>query len=228
MKSIIVVTGGAPPDPRALHRVPRVDHVVCADSGFDHALALGIDVDVLVGDLDSISTAGRTIAESRGVEIVEVSSDKDLTDTELALTLAASRGATSITLLSGGGDRLDHLLGVLAALAHDELSHLDRVEAWIGHDHLVVVRPDRPAAIDLAAGSLVSLLPLAGPVHGVRASGLQWPLDGETLRADRARGVSNRAVDNRPSITIESGVLAVIVPGALDAPEVPHPLGGRP
>ena len=228
MTVAIVVIGGSPPDPRCLQRESRVDHVVCADSGFDHALDLGIAVDLLVGDLDSISERGRKIAESRGVEIVEVSPDKDLTDTELALVTAASRGATRITLVSGGGDRLDHLLGVMAALAHDELGGLERVEAWIGRDRLVVVRPDRPIALDLEPGSLVSLIPLTGPVHGVRTSGLQWPLDGETLRADRARGVSNRAVAHDASVTIESGVLAVIFPGALDSPVRPRPTGDLP
>lgn len=214
----IVITGGHPPDPRSWQRGTRPDHVVCADSGFDHALALGVDVDVLVGDLDSISPAGRAVAEERGVEIVEYHPDKDRTDTELALGLAAERGATTITLLTGGGDRLDHLLGVMAALTHDELAHLDRVDAWIGRDHLVVTRPERPIILDLDPGSLVSLIPLGGSVHGVRTSGLQWPLDGETLRADRARGVSNRAATERVSVEVESGVLVVIVPDLLGQP----------
>lgn len=218
MKFAIVVTGGDPPDPRVVQRLAPADHVVGADSGFDHAIALGLDVDLLVGDLDSISPSGRELAEARGVDIVEVSPDKDLTDTELALTIAVTRGASSITLVTGGGDRLDHLLGVMAALAHDELMHLHRIDAWIGRDHLVVVRPDRPVALDLAPDSLVSLLPMAGAAHGVRASGLRWPLDGETLRADRARGVSNRTVESTVSIAVDSGTLAVIVPGALDLP----------
>jgi thiamine pyrophosphokinase len=225
MSVAIVVTGGSPPDPSVLQHLGRADHVVCADSGFDHALALGIEVDLLVGDLDSVSSAGRAIAESRGVEIVAASPDKDLTDTELALVAAASRGATSITLVSGGGDRLDHLLGIMAALAHDGLVGLERIDAWIGRDRLVVVRPDRPVVLDLDPGALVSLIPLSGPVHGVRTSGLQWPLDGETLRADRARGVSNRSVAGDASVAVESGVLAVIVPGALDFPVRTHQSG---
>lgn len=228
MKFAIVVTGGDPPDPRLVSRLAPADHVIGADSGFDHAVALGLAVDLLVGDLDSISPEGRELAETRGVDVVEVDRDKDLTDTELALSIAATRGATSLTLVTGGGDRLDHLLGVMAALAHGELMHLDHVDAWIGRDHLVVARSDRPVSLDLEPDSLVSLLPLAGAVHGVRASGLRWPLDGETLRADRARGVSNRTVERTVSIAVESGVLAVIVPGALDLPpyrSYSHPSG---
>lgn len=214
----IVVTGGFAPDPRALDRLARVDHVVCADSGFDHALSLGLDVDLLVGDLDSISDAGRAAAEALGVEIVVAAPDKDLTDTELALAAGAARGATSITVLTGGGDRLDHVLGVTAALANDELAHLDLVDAWIGLDHLVIARPRRPVELELDPGSLVSLVPLDGSAHGVRTSGLRWPLHGETLRADRARGVSNEVVGGALSVHLDAGVLAVIVPGRLDRP----------
>jgi thiamine pyrophosphokinase len=222
----IVVIGGSPPDPRTLRHLPRVDQVVCADSGFDHAVALGLDVDLLVGDMDSISPAGRRLAATQGVTVVEVDPDKDLTDTELALVAAASRGATSITLMTGGGDRLDHLLGVVAALTHDELMHLDHLEAWIGCDRLLVARPGRPVMLNLAPGSVVSLLPLAGAAHGVDTSGLQWPLAGDTLRADRARGVSNRTVEGEVSITVGSGALAVIVPGALDHPPFLQAPGG--
>lgn len=214
----IVVTGGFAPDPRALDRLPRIDCVVCADSGFDHARALGLDVDLLVGDLDSISDVGRAAAEALGVEILLAAPDKDLTDTELALAAGATRGATAITVLTGGGDRLDHVLGVMAALASDELADLELVDAWIGLDHLVIARPRRPIDLDLEPGSIVSLVPLDGPAHGVRTSGLRWPLHGETLRADRARGVSNQVVDGPLSVRLDAGVLAVIVPGRLERP----------
>lgn len=219
----IVVTGGSSPDPRLVGRLPLADHVVCADSGFDHAVSLGVPVTVLVGDLDSISPSGRRLAESRGIEIRVAPTDKDLTDTELALTECVTRGARSVTLVSGGGDRLDHLLGIVAALASDHLADLERLDAWIGRDHVSIVRATRPVSLALTPGALVSLLPLDGPVHGVRTSGLRWPLDGDTLLPQRARGVSNEATDGRVDVRIESGVLAVVVPQALDHP---HPIGG--
>ncbi len=215
-KHTIVITGGSSPDPRALDHVGGHDEVVCADSGFDHALSLGLDVDLLVGDLDSISDHGRAEARRRGTSMLVADVDKDLTDTELALSASVARGATVITLLAGGGDRLDHLLGTISALASDTLSHLDHVAAWIAWDHLVVARPDRPVTLELPPGSLVSLLPLDGSARGVHTTGLRWPLHGETLRADRARGVSNEVVAPEMSVRLDDGVLAVIAPGLLD------------
>lgn len=211
-----VVTGGSPPDPRLTSILDRPDLVVCADSGFDHAVSIGLSVDVIVGDLDSISSTGLERARSLGVEVAEARPDKDETDTELALVECIRRGATSIVLLTGGGDRIDHLLGVIAALSDETLDVLERLEAWFGRDHLSVVRPHRPATIDLAIGVTLSLLPLSGPALGVRTSGLEWPLSGDTLDSGRARGVSNRTILPTVSVSLDEGCLAVIAPGLLD------------
>ena len=212
----LVVTGGDPPDPRIVERLEPHHDVVCADSGFDHAVSLGFDVDVLVGDLDSVSSDGLARAESGSTEIHVSPVDKDLTDTEIALHVAASRGATSITLVTGGGGRLDHLLAVTAALANDELANLDDLRAWIGRDHLRVLHPGRPRIIDIDVGRTVSLVPLFGTVFDVRTSGLQWDLSGETLHGNRARGVSNVVVHPTPTIEVGAGVLAVIAPDHID------------
>ena len=50
---VLVITGG--PLPRAIGRLPEADMVIAADRGADNAIALGLTVDLLVGDLDSVS-----------------------------------------------------------------------------------------------------------------------------------------------------------------------------
>ncbi len=228
VRHAVVVTGGDRPDPRVLDHLEPHHDVVCADSGFDHALALGLDVDVLAGDLDSVSLDGRARAESSRIEIHRAHVDKDVTDTEIALGLASERGATSITLVTGGGGRLDHLLGVVAALASDALAHLDDLQAWIGRDHLRVVRPGRTVSIDVEVGRIVSLLPIVGAAIDVRTSGLRWNLDGETLAGDRARGVSNLVAHTSPTVELGSGVLAVVAPDRIEHPPTPIPTGDAP
>lgn len=225
VRHAVVVTGGDRPDPRVLDHLEPHHDVVCADSGFDHALALGLDVHVLAGDLDSVSIDGRLRAESSPIDIHRAHVDKNETDTEIALELAVERGATSITLLTGGGGRLDHLLGVVAALASDALAGLDDLQAWIGRDHLRVVRPGRTVPIDVEVGRIVSLLPIVGPAVDVRTSGLRWNLDGETLLASRARGVSNLVVHDSPTVELGTGVLAVVAPDRIEDPPTSTPAG---
>ena len=52
-ETVVVVAGGDPVDPRHL-RAPTLAaaRVIAADSGIDQALALGLPVDLAIGDFD--------------------------------------------------------------------------------------------------------------------------------------------------------------------------------
>jgi thiamine pyrophosphokinase len=213
-RHVVVVVGGTPPERRVLAQLPARRVVVAADSGYDHAVALGIDVDVLVGDLDSISAAGLAAAERAGVAVERHPTSKDATDTELALLAALGRGATAITVVSGGGDRLDHLLGTLFALALPALHHLD-VEAWVGPAHVVPVHGGRTTEIPARVDETVTLLPVGGDATGIVTEGLAYPLRAETLAAGTSRGVSNVVVRSPVRVTAATGSLLVIRPEAL-------------
>jgi len=200
-----VVTGGEPPDPDLLGELAPPQLVVAADSGADVARGLGVLPDVIVGDFDSVTPAGAAaVAEQRRFPV-----DKDATDLALALAEARDRGAGSITVVGGGGGRLDHLLANVAALADDELSSL-RVDALIGSARLWVVR--RTETIRGTVGGLVTLLAHGGPATGVRTTGLRWALEGETLEPGATRGVSNVFTAPEATVTVRSGVILAIRP----------------
>src|SRR4051812_24037733 len=94
---VVVVSGGPGPlDPLLGAQVvvetgAAADVVVVAvDSGVDHALALSLAVDHVVGDLDSVSPGGLIAAEAAGALVHRHEADKDATDLDLGLELAAS------------------------------------------------------------------------------------------------------------------------------------------
>ena len=58
-------------------------------------------------------------------------------------------------------------------------------------------------------GEVVSLIPLAGEVTGIRTHGLRWPLNGERLQLGDTRGVSNEPVAAEARVSIEQGQLLV-------------------
>ena len=65
-----------------------------------------------------ISEAGRAWAREHAV-VFEHPADKDLTDTELALTVAADARPQRVIVLAGTGTRLDHTVAALGALGSD-------------------------------------------------------------------------------------------------------------
>ena len=212
MSQVVVVIGGGPLSPRALESVEPGAVVVAADSGLDHAVAAGLAPHHLVGDLDSISAAGRMWAYAHEISIDEHPPAKDETDTELALALAATVAADGeVLLLGGAGDRLDHTLATVLALGRDDLAACRSVRAVLGDIELVVVHPGRRTVVAGDVGRTFSVLALHGPCTGVTVRGARWELFDAALAATEGRGVSNEMV-GRVTVEVTSGVLTVVLP----------------
>ena len=206
----VLVIGGEMPRRSVVETLPHDPLVIAVDSGYRHARALGLGVDVLVGDLDSITKDDLEHARANVPILHTAPNDKDQTDTELAIEWALDNGHRTLVILYGGGDRIDHHLGVMHALANPRLVGID-VVAHIGDAKVHVVHG--PTTIDLscAVGTTVGLVPIAGHVEGVTTAGLRWPLNDEQLVAWASRGVSNVTTDERVHVRIQSGVLLVMI-----------------
>jgi thiamine pyrophosphokinase len=187
--------------------------VIAADSGLAHAKTLARDVDVVVGDLDSVDAAMLADAQARGAVVEQHPAEKDATDLELALDAAAARGARRVTVVGGAGGRLDHFLANLLLLAAERFAALE-IDAWVGRAHVTVVR-DR-AELRGSPGSLCTLLPAGGAAHGIRTIGLRYPLDDDVLPPGSTRGVSNVLVGPIATVSVRSGVLLAIQSDALE------------
>jgi len=213
-QAFVVMIGGAAPHPGVMTRLPDDRIVIAADSGLDHARALGLHVDLVVGDLDSVSASGLAAAEAEGVPVERHPSAKDAIDTELALEAALVRGAGRIVVVTGGGDRLDHVLGGLFVLAHPMLRDVV-VEAWVGPAYLRALQGPGRAELEGPAGTYVSLLPIHGTADGVTTAGLRYPLHAESLDAGSSRGVSNEFLGGAACVSVQRGALLVVIPHAL-------------
>lgn len=211
-RAAVIVIGGAPPPHGVVARLPADRYVIAADSGLDHALALGLSVDALIGDLDSVSDAGRRHAEHSGMAIHHYRPDKDATDTELAIELAISMGCDPVIGVTGGGERLDHALGALLAFASPDHARVRMEVHWDAQHVAVVHGPGRLDLGTVAHRAIVSLIPVHGGAVDVSTTGLAYPLDHEALPAGTSRGISNVGVGAPASVSIALGTLLVISP----------------
>ena len=211
--TVVVVGGGGPVRTDARAVVPDGTPVVAADGGVDVALALGLRIDVAVGDFDSVTADGLATAEAGGSRIERHPVDKDATDLALALDVAAAMVDVDGEIVVVGTDagRLDHLLAGVLALASPSLPP---VRAYLGPATLHVVRGPGEVRFDAAPGELVSLVPVGGDAAGVRTDGLAFSLRRETLPVGTTRGVSN-VVEPGGSVVVglDVGCLLVVLPG---------------
>jgi thiamine pyrophosphokinase len=181
--------------------VTPTDYIVCADSGYDHALAMGLAVDLAVGDFDSVRNM-----PPEGIRIT-FPSKKDKTDTEIALDAVRGKGYGEFLFLGCLGDRFDHSLGNVLLL----VSCLKQNErACIVNERNAVYITDSSIEMDIKKGQVVSLLPLAD-CEGVVTHNLEYPLRGDKLPLGTGRGISNVAVGDGAGVSISKGLLMVTV-----------------
>jgi thiamine pyrophosphokinase len=191
--------------------LPAPDRVVCADSGLMLAQRLGLQVDLVVGDMDSVPAAALGAARDAGSEIETHPVAKAATDLALALA-RGGEGLTSgdlLVVLGGAGGRLDHALANVHALADPSLAHV-QLHARLGWADVHVVRD--VAILELPLQATVSLLPSGGAALGITTEGLAYPLTGEDLHPWSTRGVSNIVTGTPVRIGLTDGCLLVVAP----------------
>ena len=211
----VLISGAADPPPGIVALLGSVDFVIAVDGGYDTARALGLAVSRLVGDLDSVSAAGLHHAETAGVPVERHPVEKDATDLYLGIECARTVGADRLTVVSGVGSRVDHLVAELALIASVDLSDV-AVEMWIGRARLAMLRgPVSWTAPAISQGELVTLLAVGGKAEGITTGGLRYPLRNETLSPGETRGVSNVAEGTCVDVVVNRGSLLAIRPDAI-------------
>jgi thiamine pyrophosphokinase len=217
---VLVVADGDPPDLPAIDATwpgwrDGIALVIAADGGARGAVEAGLTVDLVVGDGDSLGPDGLAALDRAGIDVERSPTDKDESDTELAVLAALRRGATAITLVGAFGGRLDHTLANLWLLA---LPALDgrATQLLDGTTRVRLIRapgPDGNAVtfpLPGRPGDIVTLLPLGEPVEGITTRGLRYPLHDEPLHLGPARGLSNVREGMDAAVSVDSGLLLVV------------------
>jgi thiamine pyrophosphokinase len=182
--------------------------VIAADGGSRHASTLGLKIDLIVGDLDSIEAAQRETLRAQGTQFEHFKTEKNETDLELALLRAVEQGAAEIAVVGIVGDRLDMVLANIHLLTLDALNPI-HAELWLGRQTAWLIRPPGEE-FEGSPGDTLSLIPLKGNVIGVTTVGLTYPLQGETLFFGPARGVSNVLEQGVCRVDLEAGILLAV------------------
>ena len=209
MRTVIVANGTIDHPAQARALISSGDLLIAVDGGALHCLALGVKPDVVIGDLDSLPDAHQSDLETSGVDFIVHPRDKDLTDLELALDYAISKGAREILLLGLLGGRLDQTLGNLLLLSRQEWNRARLVVAH-GYDRAYLVRSGEFISIKGQIGDLVSLIPLSPIISGVSIKGLKWPLSSAQIHFGSTLSISNEMVAPTARIEVGNGQLLVV------------------
>jgi thiamine pyrophosphokinase len=203
MRAYIYTGGEIFPDNITEH--PKGDDlVIAADSGWNNAKALGEKPTILLGDFDSLGEKNIP----KGVEVIRVTAEKDLTDTQLAVDLALSKGARDIVIVGGLSGRLDHTLSNVAILEHLEVLQAHCV-ITDGRNRVRFIR-NNSTLIPRGAYRYLSLIAADPVVKGVEIDGVKYPLKKAKLRRTHQYAVSNELTGNCAFIAVKKGGLFIV------------------
>lgn len=209
MLTVVIFNGGEPTVSSLAGEITDDAYLVAADSGLDTALSWGYDVDLVVGDLDSVSAQA---LEATTATIERHPPDKDATDLDLALQAAMRLEPDRVVVLGGQAGRFDHLMGTVLLLTSDRWADVEL--EWVASRARVrVMRAG--ATLHGAVGTLLTLLAVDGPATGITTTGLRWNLVDATLMAGSTLGVSNVFTAPVATVRMASGLLLAIQPDVM-------------
>lgn len=205
MAKAIIFTGGGGPDTLPEELFEDGDYLVAADSGYDCAKALGRTVHYVLGDFDSTEFRDEALLLNHTV----YSSEKDYSDTYLAIEKGLSEVDGGYVLIGGGGYRLDHLMETYALF-----SQFGPPLQWFTKYESNILVQDYRRLEGLQPGSLLSMYPATLDGRAiVSAKELQWPLH-EMALSFSSFSLSNVCIKNYLEVVVQGDPIFVSFPVA--------------
>ena len=209
MKAVVVGSGSLTDLDLLKERCLGADLIVAADGGARYLYDAGIVPHILIGDFDSVPREILSFyKELKCVNITGFPKKKDFTDMELALDIAAEKGANEITILAATGSRLDHSAANILLL-YGLLKK--NIAGCIEDAHNKVYLTEHAIQIKKQENWKVSLLSISSEVSNVTTSGLMYPLHDFNLELGSSRGISNEFTEDTAVIGFEKGLLMVVL-----------------
>lgn len=180
------------------------DYIIAADGGQNRAREFGLQPDCVIGDFDST-----TLDEDFDCIYITYPAEKDLTDTEAALTHALEKGCRNVILLGGMGGRLDHTMGNIGLL-DKYYSSFDHMEFIDGKNRMELLKDSGRSLERNSRYKYFGLVSLNAEASGIDIRGAKYELTGASLERASTLGVSNEFEEDTVEIRVQDGTLLIV------------------
>ena len=179
--------------------------VIVLDSAIERVLALGIKVDVLLGDFDRGFDPDYYKEKQYPIKIV-YAPNQDKTDLEKAFDYLIEKGHQAANVIWATGRRADHTITNLTNI----VAYRNQLKVVILDDHSKVFLLPSKFEKWYTANTILSLIPI-GKVTGISTQNLFYSLTNEDLTIGYRTGSSNHVnTDGIVSITHTEGDLLLM------------------
>jgi thiamine pyrophosphokinase len=207
---ILIITGGQVDEAFLKERVEQEAYsmIIAADHGLLAADRLKLTLDYIVGDFDSVPEQVLAGYRETSTPIKTFPTEKDKTDTQIAIELALMHNPSELHLIGATGSRLDHTLANLHLLL---LPLQLKVDACIlDKNNKIYLRQESFTLLKSRQyGDYISFLPFTGNVNGLTLIGFKYPLNHITLSAGSSLAISNEIAKEEAGVELTEGILVV-------------------
>jgi thiamine pyrophosphokinase len=207
--ALVIMNGDLSDTSQAIDLADGSTFIIAADGGANLALKLNVQPHMIIGDFDSVTESSLSELQKAddSIQIEKYSTDKDQTDSELALNYLIGKGIKRVVITGFQGARIDHMLGNLFLL-RKFYADFDELRIIEGNQEIYVI--SGRAKIIGSKGDTISFMPIAGSVNVSASSGLVYDLSKYSISQTENPGISNVMIDSVATVDIESGMLLVV------------------
>jgi len=205
LKSCIILANGKPPKKSIITFFQRKGYkkLICADGGANSALKMKLVPDIIIGDLDSISS--NALKEFKYVsKIIQIKRQND-TDVEKCLKYAIKNNFDEALLVGAAGNRLDHTfcnIGIVLKFFHrikvSLIAEDSYLKAYTGNVDLKTI-----------PGETISLYGISSETK-IISNGLKYELKNISLPFGMKESTSNISKKESVKLKITNGIIFVI------------------
>lgn len=189
------------------------DMCIAADGGYLYCKMLGIEPDMVVGDMDSLDeSVSEDIAQmlTKTPERVHMlKPEKDDTDTLAAIRLALKEGYRQFRIYGALGGRVEHTIANIQCLSF--LKNQGAKGYIMDANLMMTVIKNETVRFNRTMEGYMSLFALGDRAEGVTITGMKYPLTDAVVTNDYPIGISNEFIGEEGQVTVQKGMLLLIV-----------------
>lgn len=188
------------------------DMCIAADGGYLYCKMLGIEPDLIIGDMDSLEENVRRDIERMKEEAPEkvqiLSPEKDDTDTLAAIKEGFAAGYRKFCLYGALGGRVEHTIANIQCLSY--LKTHGAKGYIVDANTMMTVIKDETVRFQKSMEGYLSLFSLGERAEGVTITGMKYLLEDAVVTNDFPIGVSNEFMGEQGQVTVKNGMLLII------------------
>lgn len=189
------------------------DFVIAVDGGLSYCGILGLEPDLIIGDLDSMGEkeqkAVQALEEQIPDRIIRLNPVKDDTDMLYALKHGLSKGYREFLIYAGTGGRFDHTLANIQCLLY--LKNKGALGYLMDGTGMILVIKNEAVHFKKDLEGYLSLFCMGKIACGVNIRGMKYGMENGTLTNDYPIGISNEFTGEESEISVADGELVCVI-----------------